>query len=303
MAGNGDKKQSGYNAATFAALLCMLIAAVLGACAFRGTGPFMPDSQAQGASEAQSAGWVQVVSVKGNVDVQRAGIAMELLEGTRCCEGDVVTVRPGSQARLSVGGAGAVVLSEGMGAYVGEAGELKLFLTPDATGLAASPSGEAGAGASGASAGASAEVSAGTAAPKADAIGSCELQIRCDSILAHRDELQKGKDKYLPEDGMLLARQDVDLFEGETAFDVLRRVCAERGLQLEYDYTPVYDAYYVEGIGNLYERDCGRMSGWLFKVDGTFPNLGPSKLAVEPGQFVEWVFTCDGSEMDEGGQS
>lgn len=286
MARTGDRQRM-YNAVTLAAVLCMLLAAVLGACAFRGTGPFMADSQAQGGSEAQ--GWVQVDSVKGNVDVQRAGLAMELLPGTRCCEGDVITVRSGSQTRLAVGTSGAVVLSEGMGASVGADGELKVFAAGDGTGAPEPYQGSA----------------TGVAEPFADAgegkaVQTCAIEIRCDSILAHKGDLKKGKDKYVPEDGVLLARQDVALLEGETAFDVLRRVCEERGLQLEYAYTPAYDAYYVEGIGNLYERDCGRMSGWLFKVDGVLPNYGPSKVTLEPGQVVEWVYTCDGTEAGAG---
>ena len=35
----------------------------------------------------------------------------------------------------------------------------------------------------------------------------------------------------------------------------------------------MYNSYYVEGIGNLYEFDCGSESGWMYKVNGWFPQL------------------------------
>ncbi len=43
----------------------------------------------------------------------------------------------------------------------------------------------------------------------------------------------------------------------------------------------MYNSYYVEGIGNLYEFDCGKESGWMYKVNGRFPNYGCSSYTPE----------------------
>ncbi len=76
-------------------------------------------------------------------------------------------------------------------------------------------------------------------------------------------------------------------------FDVLARVCREQHIHMEYTNTPIYNSAYIEGIGNLYEFDCGAGSGWMYRVNGWFPNYGSSRYAVKDGDVIEWLYTCD----------
>ena len=62
---------------------------------------------------------------------------------------------------------------------------------------------------------------------------------------------------------------------------------------MEFSETPLYGSTYIEGIGNLYEFDCGALSGWMYRVNGTFPNYGCSSYILSDGDVVEWVYTCD----------
>mgnify|MGYP000547412666 FL=1 len=62
---------------------------------------------------------------------------------------------------------------------------------------------------------------------------------------------------------------------------------------MEYSFTPVYNSDYIEGINNLYEYDCGRGSGWMYCVNGWYPNYGCSRYIVQPGDEIEWHYTCD----------
>lgn len=64
-----------------------------------------------------------------------------------------------------------------------------------------------------------------------------------------------------PSGGIILRTTTVGFNKGETVFDVLNRICKERGIQIEYSYSPMYGSSYVEGINNLYEFDCGNQSG------------------------------------------
>ena len=64
--------------------------------------------------------------------------------------------------------------------------------------------------------------------------------------------------------------------------------------QLEYSYTPMYGSYYVEGINHLYEFDCGSQSGWMYKVNGWFPNYGCSSYKLKDGDAIVWSYTCTG---------
>ncbi|HHV42006.1 MAG TPA: DUF4430 domain-containing protein [Clostridiaceae bacterium] len=122
----------------------------------------------------------------------------------------------------------------------------------------------------------------------------CTLEIRCDSILDNKEKLKPEKEKYVPDDGIVLSSQKLRLEPSETAFDVLKKACSTAGIQLEYSWTPIYNSYYVEGINHLYEFDCGFESGWTYKVNGWFPNYGSSVKALQNGDVVVWVYTCDG---------
>lgn len=130
---------------------------------------------------------------------------------------------------------------------------------------------------------------------------TCTIEIRCDTILDNMDELATGKDSYVPADGTVLAATTVSFTDGETVFDVLKRACEQNGIQLEYSYTPLYESYYVEGIHHLYEFDCGSESGWMFKVNGWFPNYGCSAYTLSQGDSIVWCYTCHGLGADVGG--
>ena len=62
---------------------------------------------------------------------------------------------------------------------------------------------------------------------------------------------------------------------------------------MEASWTPIYNSAYIEGIHNLYEFDCGNLSGWMYRVNGWYPNYGCSRYQLENGDVVEWRFTCD----------
>lgn len=122
---------------------------------------------------------------------------------------------------------------------------------------------------------------------------SCVFSIECSAILNNVTELEADKREILPWDGVILPATKVEFYAGESVFDVLQRVCKEFNIHLEASWTPVYNSAYVEGIHNLYEFDCGALSGWMYRVDGWYPNYGCSRYQLTDGETVEWRFTCD----------
>ena len=122
---------------------------------------------------------------------------------------------------------------------------------------------------------------------------TCTLSISCAAIQDHLDWLDPEKVELLPEDGYLLEPTAVTFYEGENVFQLLQRVCREQGIHMEFTSTPLYNSDYIEGIGNLYEFDCGELSGWMYQVNGWSPNYGSSRYPLEDGDVVEWVYTCN----------
>ena len=134
---------------------------------------------------------------------------------------------------------------------------------------------------------------------------TCTVRIECKTILDNLKKLKAGKAAFVPQSGVILADAAVEVRPGDTAFTVLQRACEENvctdnckycrngGIQLEYTYTPGFNTYYVEGVHQLYEKDCGALSGWMFSLNGAFPEEGASSVTVSPGDRIEFVYTCD----------
>ena len=129
---------------------------------------------------------------------------------------------------------------------------------------------------------------------------TCTISISCDTILNNWEawdewdaETAAAKKPLVPADGVILSATTASFSEGESVYDVLQRVCRENGIHMEASWTPMYNSAYVEGINNLYEFDVSQGSGWMYRVNGWFPNYGCSRYALQNGDVVEWVYTCD----------
>ena len=121
--------------------------------------------------------------------------------------------------------------------------------------------------------------------------------------------LKPEKAEIVPADGVIFAEQTVVFYDGESVFNLLKREMKKNKIHMEFVNTPIYNSAYIEGIANLYEFDCGELSGWMYRVNGWFPNYGCSRYSLKPGDRVEWVYTCDlgrdvgGADAAGGGQN
>ena len=132
-------------------------------------------------------------------------------------------------------------------------------------------------------------------------VHTCTISIECSTILNNWDDLDQSKAEFVPSDGWILYPSEVSYTPGETVFDVLKRVCRETDIHMSSRYTPMYGSYYIEGINQLYEFDCGQNSGWMYRVNGWYPNYGCSSYEISEGDNIEWKYTCDlGSDIGGG---
>ena len=119
------------------------------------------------------------------------------------------------------------------------------------------------------------------------------LSVSVETLLDKKDVMNQEKIELVPEDGWMFSAQRVEFYDGETAFNVLLREMKKNKIHMEYVATPIYNSNYIEGIGNIYEFDCGELSGWLYVVNDRSPNLGSSNYILKDGDVVKLVYTCD----------
>lgn len=123
------------------------------------------------------------------------------------------------------------------------------------------------------------------------------LSINCSTVLDNWDDLDPALQRgdYIPENGVILPPTEYVLREGDTVYDILSRALRHNKIQMEYQGADEnsYGTVYIQGINYLYEFSCGPYSGWMYKVDGLYPNYGCSRYELKDGQKIEWVYTCN----------
>lgn len=122
---------------------------------------------------------------------------------------------------------------------------------------------------------------------------TCTLSVKCSSVLENMHKLKENKKGLIPNDGIILNEIKVEFFPDESVFDILYRELKNHNIHLEFVKTPAYNSVYIEGIANLYEFDCGELSGWLYKVNGIKPTYGCSEYKLKNNDKVEFIYTCN----------
>lgn len=96
---------------------------------------------------------------------------------------------------------------------------------------------------------------------------------------------------HLPSSGMILQNMEVEFKDGDTVFDILLRATRKKGIHMEYSGGG--SNVYIEGINNLYEFDGGPQSGWMYSVNGVYPNYGVSGYKVKSSDVIRFNYTCN----------
>jgi hypothetical protein len=122
---------------------------------------------------------------------------------------------------------------------------------------------------------------------------TCTLTVRCDALLGDMESLDKEKWGLVPDDGLIFPATAVKFYEGESVFNLLSREMKRAKIHMEFMNTPIYNSAYIEGIGNIYEFDAGGLSGWMYSVNGWYPNYGCSRYLLRDGDVIEWNYTRD----------
>ncbi len=114
--------------------------------------------------------------------------------------------------------------------------------------------------------------------------GTVTISIRCDTV---KDE----KNSKLPENGIILDETEFQIDADDTVYDVLLQACREN--DIHFETTGAGETLYVEGICNLYEKDYGDLSGWMYFVNEKSPSVGCGNYKLADKDEIVWCYTCD----------
>jgi hypothetical protein len=244
------------SALVLAVVVAVVFLSPLGSIFTGAPDPTTQQAQAKGSQSSENSG-TSIATTSG--EAGNADAATQSGTGAADVPTDVAAQQSGAQGGNAGNAAGGSAGNTAGGANGGAAG---------ATGDAASGSGSGG---------------------NQPVILTCYVSIDCAVVFNDWGNLNPSKRAYIPAGGWILGKTPVYLQEGQTVFDALQAVTRNNGIQMDAT-GPAYAAY-IRGIANVYERDCGALSGWKFSVNGSFPNVGCGQVKLRDGDVVNWTFS------------
>lgn len=112
-------------------------------------------------------------------------------------------------------------------------------------------------------------------------------------------------DKLTINKGYVISPTQAELQSGDTAWTLMKRELDARGINYKYMWSEQYDSVYVQSIDGDGEFDHGSGSGWMYSVNGNYPNYGASKYVLKAGDKLSWRYTTNlgedlGGKLDTG---
>lgn len=87
--------------------------------------------------------------------------------------------------------------------------------------------------------------------------------------------------------GTILGKKTMTIKKSETVLDVLKKT----GISFS-------GTNYITSINGLSEKDGGKLSGWMYMVDGEVPMQSCDEQTLKDGQYIQWRYTCNnGSDI------
>ncbi len=113
------------------------------------------------------------------------------------------------------------------------------------------------------------------------------VKIVCDKVIGHPD---LSTSAALPEDGVIISARTAVKKDG-TVFEALDAVCKDHGIPYVNQGSP--SSAYITGIGGLLEKECGRYSGWKYKVNGVIANKACSSQKLQENDEILWYYVVN----------
>lgn len=89
--------------------------------------------------------------------------------------------------------------------------------------------------------------------------------------------------------GDIVSSTQVSIQDGDTAYTVLQRIASEQGVSVVA--TGMGPTLYVKSIDGLAEFDGGPKSGWMYSVNGDFPQFSAGIYELTDGDHLRWQYT------------
>ncbi|MFV0518564.1 MAG: DUF4430 domain-containing protein, partial [Aminipila sp.] len=116
------------------------------------------------------------------------------------------------------------------------------------------------------------------------------------------DKPEEGTGKYVNisvdaktiDKGYVIESEKVEISKGDSVWDVLKKAARKNKVSIDYRKSNDYEnGIYVAGINSINEFDHGQYSGWMYNVNGKYPNYTCDKYILNENETVQWRYTTN----------
>ncbi len=100
-------------------------------------------------------------------------------------------------------------------------------------------------------------------------------------------------DKLTIGGGYVVKDVQVVLKEGDSAWDVTKRILDEKSIAYKFSFSGKYGSVYISSIDGDGEFDHGSGSGWMYAVNGSYPDVGCNAYPLKNGDVITWRYTLN----------
>ncbi len=85
--------------------------------------------------------------------------------------------------------------------------------------------------------------------------------------------------------GVVLDEKNIVISDNETVLNLTTRILGSKGIEYENING------YIASIDNQRQLDRGEGSGWMYSVNGVYPNVGAGLVSLKNGDIIKWLYT------------
>lgn len=108
------------------------------------------------------------------------------------------------------------------------------------------------------------------------------VEIECKTALDSKD---LNSSITLPSNGIILPKTYIKVKSGQSALDITKEICEKMNISIV-----CLNGSYVKSIGPIGEKQCGKFSGWTYKINGKKPSKSSDKYILEDNDTLVWSF-------------
>lgn len=123
-----------------------------------------------------------------------------------------------------------------------------------------------------------------------DSLITVSVFCSCKNAVNYGIRDKKDFSEFIPEDGVIFSAT-VTVPKDSTAMDAIKTAALENNVEIKETRG------YIRGIGGLFEKDCGGASGWMYSVNGTFPNMSSDKYKLINNDSIELHYTVKSGDI------